>query len=242
MGALIGAPLLLAVAGYSGAYGVYRAAKLKAIEPRELRAPIEWAGESHAPSTLLLVGDSRIARWPLEAQPGWRVGRLGFPGEAAVNIEPSVRNQIATVRADVVVIQAGGNDATAAVFEHGERRTKTIARAERAVIAIGEKARDAGAREVIVLTIVPAIEMEFWKRALMGSAQTELMKTLGRGIADEARARGMTVLDADALFRNREGNLDPEYRSDSLHWSAAGYRALNAALWAQMTQCANQRP
>ena len=65
-----------------------------------------------------------------------------------------LRDQIAA-GADVVVIQAGTNDATAAVFQPQPLREETIARAARAVIAIGEDARRAGASQVIILTIVP---------------------------------------------------------------------------------------
>jgi len=163
---------------------------------------------------------------------------LGFAGEAAINIEPAVRDQIAGARADVVMIQAGGNDATAAVFQPERIREETIARAARAVIAIGEDARQAGASQVIVLTIVPPIELELWKRALMGSRQEELMTRIGDAIAGEARAEGMEVLDANRLFRDASGRLKREYRSDGTHWSVAGYRALDAALWSKIKDCA----
>jgi lysophospholipase L1-like esterase len=172
-------------------------------------------------------------------RPGWRIGRLGFAGEAAINIEPAVRDQIAATRADVVVIQAGGNDATAAVFQPERLREETVARAARAVIAIGEDARQAGASQVIVLTIVPPIELEMWKSALMGSKQEELMTRIGAAIAGKARAEGMEVLDANLLFRDPRGKLKREYRSDGTHWSLAGYRALDAALWSEVKNCAH---
>ncbi len=235
---LLGAALLLAAAGYFAAYVAYRTIKLNLLEPRRLQTPIQWAGESNARCTALLVGDSRIRRWPVEARPGWRIGRLGFAGEAAINIEPAVRDQIARTGADVVVIQAGGNDATAAVFQPEPLREKTVARAARAVIAIGEDARRAGASQVIALTIVPPIELELWKRALMGSSQEELMTRIGAAIAGEARAEGMEVLDANLLFRDASGKLKREYRSDGTHWSLAGYRALDAALWSEVKTCA----
>lgn len=238
--ALLAAAFLFAVAGYVAAYFAYRTFKLSRLEPRPLQAPIQWRGESDARCTLLLVGDSRIARWPVEARSGWRIGRLGFPGEAAINIEPAVRDQIGAVRANVVVIQAGGNDATAAVFQAKQVREETIARAARAVIAIGEDARRAGASQVIVLTIVPPIDLELWKRALMGSKQESLMTRIGDAIAGKARAEGMEVLDANLLFRDASGELRSEYRSDGTHWSLAGYRALDAALWAQVKNCAPQ--
>jgi len=235
---LIGAALLLAVAGYVGAYLAYRTIKLNLLEPRPLQAPIQWTGESEARCTALFIGDSRVRRWPVEARPGWRIGQLGFAGEAAINIEPAVREQVARAGADVVVIQAGGVDATAAVFQPERLRQETIARAARAVIAIGEDAHRAGASQVIVLTIVPPIELELWKRALMGSAQEGLMTRIGAAIANEARARRMEVLDANLLFRDASGKLKREYRSDGTHWSLAGYRALDAALWTQVRNCA----
>jgi lysophospholipase L1-like esterase len=234
---LIGLALLFVVTGYVCAYLAYRTVKLSVLEPRHLQTPIQWTGERDARCTAVFVGDSRIARWPVEARPGWRIGRLGFAGEAAINIEPAVRDQIATAGADVMVIQAGGNDATAAVFQREQLQKETIARAGRAVIAIGEDAFRAGVSVVIVLTVVPPIELELWKRALMGSNQEELMTRLGNAIAAEARAEGMGVLDANLLFRDPEGKLRREYRSDSMHWSSAGYHALDAALWSEVKDC-----
>ena len=152
---LLGLVLLSAAAGYVAAYLAYRTFKLNLLEPTRLRAPIQWTGESDGRCRAPLVGDSRIARWPVEARPGWRIGRLGFAGEAAINTEPAVRHQLATTGADVVVIQAGGNDVAAAVFPREPLREETIARAARAVIAIGEDARRAGVSGVIVLTLVP---------------------------------------------------------------------------------------
>ena len=135
------------------------------------------------------------------------------------------------------MIQAGTNDATAAVFQPEPLREETIARAARAVIAIGEDARRAGASQVIVLTIVPPIDLELWKRALMGSKQEELMTRLGNVIASEALAEGMGLIDANFLFRDAGGKLRREYRSDGLHWSLAGYRTLDAALWNGVKNC-----
>jgi lysophospholipase L1-like esterase len=116
-------------------------------------------------------------------------------------------------------------------------REETIARAARAVIAIGENAHRAGASQVIVLTLVPPIDLELWKRALMGSKQDKFMTRIGNAIASTARAEAMEVLDANLLFRDAGGMLRREYRSDGTHWSLAGYRALDAALWGQVKTC-----
>ncbi len=95
-----------------------------------------------------------------------------------------------------------GNDATAAVFQPEPLREETIARAARAVIAIGEDARRAGAAKAIVLTLVPPINLELWKRALMGSTREELMTRIGDAIASKAPGEGMGAPDANLLFRD----------------------------------------
>jgi lysophospholipase L1-like esterase len=51
----------------------------------------------------------------------------------------------------------------------------------------------------------------------------------------------MEVLDANLLFRDAGGKLRREYRSDGTHWSSAGYRALDAALWGEVKTCAHGR-
>jgi hypothetical protein len=237
MSLMIGVTLVLAAVGYAAVYRTYRALKLGALEPKALTAPIEWAGDPDAPCTLLMVGDSRIAEWPLEDRPGWRVGRLGFPGEAAINIEPGVRDAIAGAKPTVAVVQAGANDATAAVFQNASERERTTERAADAVLAIAEVARRAGATQVFVLTVVPPIESALWKRALVGSAQAPIMAAISDRIAARAGGRGFWTLDADRLFRDGEGLLRRDFRRNDLHWSTAAYRALNAALWADVTPC-----
>jgi lysophospholipase L1-like esterase len=222
------------VAGYFAAYAAYRARKLNRLKPVRLVKPVEWFGAPDAARKLLLVGDSRIAQWPLAPREGWRVGRLGFPGDTAANIAPSVADQIKSAAAGIVVIQAGGNDAVAAVVQRGDERAATLRHAAEAVIAMGEAARRVGASQIIVFTVVPAIKPELWKRALLGSAPTRLVLEVGEKIAEEARQRGMMILDANRLFRDSHGRLMTEYRTDSTHWSPAAYRLLDRELWSMI--------
>ena len=238
----IGLALAAIVVGYAGAFLTYRATKLGRLEPKLLKAPIEWAGDSEARCALLMVGDSRIAQWPLEPRPGWRIGKLGFSGETAANIEPSVRAQIAEAKPTVVVVQAGANDATAAVFQGESERRRTIERAAAAVIATAEDARRAGASQVFVLTIAPPNGLELWKRALMSSTQTDVIGAISDRIVREAGDLGLTTLDANRLLRDGEGRLRPEFRRDGMHWSEAAYRALDAALWAAVKPCQSAEP
>ncbi|HWY61690.1 MAG TPA: SGNH/GDSL hydrolase family protein [Rhizomicrobium sp.] len=228
--------LAAGAAGGLAAYAAYRAIKLDTLKPRQLTRQLDWCGPDDAGRKLLLLGDSRIAYWPLTPRQGWRIGRLGFSGITAVNIQTAAAGQVAKAAADIVVIQAGGNDATAAVFQKGAVRAATLARAADAVIAMGEQARRGGASRVIVLTLVPPIAPVFWKRLFLGARQTRLMLELGETIARQARARRMEVLDADRLFRDDHGALKQAFRKDGIHWSPAAYRDLDHALWSLIGQ------
>ena len=236
-GLIAGLALVLAAIAWAGAFFAYRALKIGVLEPRALARPVEWAGDPSAACTLLMVGDSRIAQWPLLPRPGWRVGRLGFPGEAATSIEPAARDAILAARPTVAVVQAGANDATAAAFQSEADRARTIDRAAAAVLAMGEAARRAGAAQAFVLTVAPPIGLALWKRALIGSAQAPIMAAIGERIAAGAAGKSLLILDVDRLFRDDEGRLNGDFRADDLHWSAAAYRALDAALWAAVAPC-----
>jgi lysophospholipase L1-like esterase len=165
----------------------------------------------------------------VEPAPGWRVARLGFAGETATNIAPVALPIVRDLRPTLTLVQAGGNDATGAVFLSGERRaTATRATAE-AVLSVAEAAREAGGR-AIVLTPAPPIGLELWKTLLTGGALDARFVEVADAQASLTAERGHTVWDGDRLFRDADGRLDDRNRADGVHWTPAAYRMLNARL------------
>ena len=193
------------------------------------RTPV-WAGDAAAGPVLFMVGDSRIAHWPLHPAPGWRFGKLGYSGETADNIARAAAPALAAAGATIVVIQAGGNDASAAAFQAGRARLETIGRAVAAVRALAAQAAAAGAHRVLVLTVVPPIRLVWWKRLLLGQRSVRTIAAINARLRDLGAGGEFEIVDADRLFRDETGRLQVAYRRDSLHWNAAAYRMLNAVI------------
>lgn len=226
---------LLALTAATAVLG-YRARKLAILEPRPLEAALVWSGAADAPCTLLMIGDSHVARWRAPPPPGWRIARLGFPGEAAVNIAAAAPAAIAASKPDALLIAAGTNDASAAALQ-GSAREATLERAAAAVGRMIETARGAGVDRVFVTTLVQPRSPELLRRLIYGDRQSAAFKALSGRIVEDAQRSRAEVFDAQALARDRKGAFRPELRADALHWSPAGYEVLSAALWERLGDC-----
>lgn len=225
----------LVLAAAIAAFG-YRAGKLAVLEPRPLATPLVWSGQSDARCTLLMIGDSHVARWQTPPPRGWRVARLGFPGEAAVNIAAAAPAAIRSARPDAVLIAAGTNDASAAALQRSGREA-TLLRAAAAIDEMIVSARRAEVGRVVVATIAPPRSPGLWRRLVYGDRQAAAQHALSARIAALASVRGVRILDAAALALDARGRVDPRLRADALHWSPAGYEVLSAALWDRLPTC-----
>lgn len=230
---LLGAALAIAV---MIAVLVYRSGKMAILEPRSLDGQLAWSGQPEARCTLLMIGDSHVARWRTPPPRGWRVARLGFPGEAAVNIAGTAPAAIREIAPDAVLIAAGTNDASAAALQ-GSGRDRTLDRAADAVERIILAARHGGVEDVVVAALVPPRFPELRRRLVYGERQGAMLSALSRRIVARAKAHKADVLDADALARDARGRFRPELRADALHWSPAGYEVLSEALWDRLPDC-----
>jgi lysophospholipase L1-like esterase len=199
----------------------YAALRVQALDPQMVRARIDRAGAMNAPCTLLLAGDSGMARWPLIAPPGWQVHRLGLSGASTATIAGPATAAIARLRPHLVVLHAGGNDAAGIAFLWGDRRRAAIAGSAARIAGITRAAQAQGAR-VVVLGLVPPTDQPWWRALLIGARQAEAMAAI------EAATRlpaGTARLDTARLLG------DPAaMRTDHLHYSASGYARIAAAL------------
>ena len=233
--AAIGTAILVALAVALTVFS-YRARKLAILEPYPLETRLAWSGASDAPCTLLMVGDSHVARWRTPPPSRWRVARAGFPGEAAGNIAAAMPAAVRASAPDAVLIAAGTNDASAAalLWEGSSDQLDRSAAALERMVAV---AHDGGARQVLVMTLVPPRSPQLWRRLIYGERQAGALTGLSQRIVAAAAKSGAEVLDANALARDAKGAFRPELRADALHWSPAGYEVLSAALWERLNDC-----
>lgn len=232
---LVIAAALLALGAAIAVLG-YRARKLAILDPRPLAAALAWSGAADAPCTLLMIGDSHVARWRTAPPPGWRAARLGFAGEAAVNIAAAAPAAIAASAPDALLIAAGTNDASAAALQWRGRES-TLDRAAEAVERMIASARSAGVQQVLVTTLVPPRSPELWRWLVYGARQAAATTALSRRIVRTAQGSGAEIFDANAIARDAKGAFRPDLRADALHWSPAGYEVLNAALRERLGDC-----
>ena len=224
-----GVAALIAFAFVAALLWDYRARKLTLLEPAKLAGNVVWRGPSQARCRMLLIGDSRVAYWPIAPRSGWRVGKLGFPGQTAANIAQAAEPILASSKLDVVAIQAGGNDAAAAALSKSNARPMA-GRAAAAIARLALAARAQGAKRVIVLNLVPPIEPDVLHRIVYGDRIAEFMDDVSKLLEKEAAAGKFELLDANKLFRTRTGQLDRSVRRDWIHWNIRGYEKLDQAL------------
>lgn len=224
--ALAGVALAGGLVALAATYHHWRVNKLTLLEPRLLTGVASWSSPAPDGCRLLMIGDSRIADWPLVPPEGWQVGRLGFPGATSGNILAAAVPVLARERPDAVLIQSGTNDATVAVLVPEEAQ-RILDDAAGNVAATVRTARAAGARTVIIMTIAPPIQPGLRARLVMGDRQTQFMRALTPRLARLAADGGAQLIHTEAALSDANGNLDPAFRADDLHWRPAAYKRLD---------------
>lgn len=218
--------ILLGTGGLLVVQQRYRSSKLAILGPRSA-APVE-EGTATAPC-ILLLGDSRVAQWPLADFAAGPVAKIGYPGEALVNIAGWGATRLASLQPRVVVVQAGYNDATAAMLAAPADRAAILRRAGTALATLVAAARAAGATPVIT-TVPPANRPEFWRIAVQGGRSDDEVAALNDTVRRLGRAAGVPIVDADRLLRDETGALRRDFRTDAAHWSPSAYRVLTGAV------------
>ena len=183
---------------------------------------IEAKGTVESACRLLIIGDSHAARWTAESPAGWQVTLAGMPGATASTIAEQAPAIIAATRPDALLVMAGTNDARAAsLWPWGS----AIVRARAALAGIAKTGQAAGAR-VIIADLLPPGPQPWWRAALIGDRQARAMDDIMSGIP---LPKGTILLKTRSIL-SEDGKIDPAFRSDHLHLSAAGYARLAAAL------------
>lgn len=228
-GALLAAGAM-ALAG-AGARTVYAKRKIDTLQMRAL--PLQLEGS--VPARLLLIGDSRIAQWPLGALPAG-AAKAGYPGATTPSIANVAPAAVAQAKAPVVLVQMGYNDSTAAAFLPPAEALRSADMAVARVRSVADAARAAGATRIVVMTVAPANHPPLWRRWLYASRQERLIARMNARLRQLSEAEKLLLLDADRLMRGADGGMEPRYRTDPTHWSPAAYAMLHRELTALLAK------
>ena len=180
--------------------------------------------------TVILLGDSRVSEWrPAPEIDGHRIVNAGVGGESTVEIQRRLETDVLRLQPDVVVIQAGINDLTAAstrgMHDPAAIREKLISNLGAIVSTLAENDI-----RVVMSPIIPAQRLNlprqiFWTGDL--DASVTHANHLLRGLA---RDTGTSWFDINQWVTNSKRQPIPSLYSDTLHLNNTAYRKLNEAL------------
>ncbi len=167
---------------------------------------------------VVFSGDSRADWWLTPEAPGLVCINAGVPGASATYLAWRFAAMVEPLRPDVVVLQLGVNDLVS--LSPGRATQQAVVEAITRIVA---EARELGAR-VVVTTIFPLARGP-WADPAAQAAIVAVNARLSVLAGDNVQ-----VLDSAAVLCGPDGYVYDHYATDELHLSAAGYRALNAAL------------
>lgn len=232
----VGIAVLAAIA-LSAAF-VIRASWIKTrIAALATPAPVDFAeANRELPSKgsklrVVLIGDSRIARWPAPAfGDRFEVINRGIGGETLAQMARRFPTDAIALKPDVIVIQSGGNDLVAATFMEGAARQAIIRQTAGTLLRLTKEGAASGVR-MLLTTIVPAARPEIlrlpvWNESLR-DAVAEVNGELRRSpLPDPAKLIDLSVV----LARGDDRLLPDAFRLDALHLNGAGYDRLTETL------------
>jgi lysophospholipase L1-like esterase len=192
-------------------------------------APVTWPEDAER---ILVIGDSRIARWqPRPDAPGRHLHFAGLGGETTGQLRRRMVRDLTSLAPEKVIIAAGINDLVAASLNPAHAAV-VVAGVVDNLEAISDAVRARGG-EVILLTILRPAPPDPLRRvfAWSDSLPALVASTNDRLRALDAPEQGVRVLDVDALIGGDPVRpLPGEFAADTLHLTSTAYDRLNILL------------
>lgn len=240
---IIGVVVLVAVLGFGAFVWVQRAnyvaAKLAFVtDPLDL--PVGPTPESAAVRSghprMLVIGDSRVARWIDTPRHGDTVFFMrGAGGETSAGALRRIERELSLFKPDIVLVMTGINDLVAAAV-NPDAAPSIEAGLVSNIIELADFARGAGAA-AYVATIIPPAKPDLLRRIFVWSDGIwDATREANGEITDLATEKGFRVIDLAAAVDAVSEPLDDALSVDTLHWNAEMYRRLNTVLMTEILQ------
>lgn len=172
---------------------------------------------------VLFLGDSRMQEWPDLPQDRFVTVNAGGGGETTAQISLRAPGALDAAKPEVVILQAGINDLKAiGVLPHQAQDIEQQCLANLAGLV--ELSRARGAR-VVLVPILPATAPSLVRRLAWSSEIDAARARVNAALRQRfTGTSGVVLLDDHVL----QPDTKTDYR-DTLHFSAQGYRKLEAA-------------
>src|SRR5262249_48045670 len=180
---------------------------------------------------VVLIGDSRIARWPTAALANeWDVVNSGVAGETAAQLAFRFASDALALDPDVIVIEAGINDLVAASFLDEASKRKVIQDTAKTLIRLATNAASSGS-QVYLGTIIPPAHPDIWRLAVWDDALPQFVAEVNATLRHSRLPDNVHLIDLAAILDTNNGKeLPDQYRFDALHVNDLGYNRITNAL------------
>ena len=233
----------LLLAGFAVSLGLncFLAGTLRQFYRQQLAAQIWPAAAGNHPvitgttngftHTILLVGDSRMAEWPLPAPPGTRIVNAGIRRATTAQILPPLPGWLDSFHPDLILIQAGINDLKYLGLEP-QRSEEIITQTGNHLTNLVSQCLNQQPATIILLTVWPPARPAGQRQLVWNAAVPESVDRLThRLLALTNREPRLQVMDLFSLAGLQPG---PDTYRDTLHLRPEAYARLTRALANQL--------
>jgi lysophospholipase L1-like esterase len=180
---------------------------------------------------VVLIGDSSIARWPMERlSERWQFVNRGVGGETVGQVAQRFDADALSLDPDVIAVSAGGNDLIAAEFLDSAARRAVIDRTYETLKDLSRRAAERGI-PVLIATFAPPsspaiLRLPVWRESVRDSV-AEVNQRLRR----YGSQSGVDVVDFSAALGAADRRTPDKFHADTLHLNPLGYDRLASALY-----------
>jgi lysophospholipase L1-like esterase len=180
---------------------------------------------------VVLIGDSTIARWPMERlSERWQFVNRGVGGETVGQVAQRFQADALNLDPDVIVLSVGANDLIAAGFLGVGARRAIIDRTYETLEDLSRRAAER-AIPILIATLVPpstpdVLRLPVWREPVRDSV-AEVNQRLRR----YSSQRGVGIVDFAAALGADDRRAPDKFRADTLHLNPSGYDSLATALY-----------
>ncbi len=178
----------------------------------------------------VFFGDSRVETWaPLPALDGFDIINAGVVGETTVEMRRRWQTDVLRLQPDIVVIQAGVNDLTAAATRDIPEPDALSGRMlENMDFFLSQM--DKQQIPVVLFSIIPTARFNLLRRYFWSPSLAQLVEDSNAELALLAAKHNAKWVDVTGEFLDTNKQPHAALFADTLHLTDAGYQVLNKTL------------
>jgi lysophospholipase L1-like esterase len=191
---------------------------------------------------VVLIGDSGMARWPMERlSVRWEFINRGVGGETVGQVAQRFEADALSLSPDVIVVSAGGNDLIAAVFLDPSARRAVIDRTCERLEDLSRRAAGRGIR-ILIATLPPPSRPDILRLPVWRESVRDSVMELNERLRLFGAQSGAELVDFAAALAGGDRRTPDAFRADTLHLNASGYYRLAVALYPALDHLENRLP